>query len=339
MTYARIEELDVDLWADYKREKKKVVPAFVYSNLVKNFFYGEHADKGLLLPWSKTHEHIKLRPGEVSIWAGVNGHGKSMLLNQVMLQAMANDERVCIASFEMRPEKTLGRMSRQAACAARPSPEFIEAFHDWMEGRLWIYDHQGTAKSRQVLAVLKYCSYGLLDRGNNAPIAHMVIDSLMKCGIGVDDYNRQKDFLDELCAHARDSGMHIHLVAHSRKTESERKIMDKFDVKGTGEITDQVDNVFSIWRNKRKEDESHKANNRDPEVMKEPDALLICSKQRNGEWEGKVGLYFHKPSLQYTASEGRPIDIAKIKIGAVATHQNYEPGTGDVHDFDESYVR
>ena len=40
-------------------------------------FYGDHAQIGADLPWSKTHGNIKLRPGEVSVWAGVNGHGKS----------------------------------------------------------------------------------------------------------------------------------------------------------------------------------------------------------------------------------------------------------------------
>ena len=37
---------------------------------------------------------------------------------------------------------------------------------------------------------------------------------------------------------------------------------------------------------------------------KEPDALLICDKQRNGEWEGSIGLWFHKGAMQYVGSPG-----------------------------------
>ncbi|OGO94414.1 MAG: hypothetical protein A3F10_02720 [Coxiella sp. RIFCSPHIGHO2_12_FULL_42_15] len=58
------------------------------------------------------------------------------------------------------------------------------------------------------------------------------------------------------------------------------------DIKGTGSITDLADNVFTVWRNKNKE-------------PSEPDAILQCDKQRNGEWEGKISLWFDSVSLHY----------------------------------------
>ena len=33
------------------------------------------------------------------------------------------------------------------------------------------------------------------------------------------------------------------------------------------------------------------------------DQLLICAKQRHGEWEGKIPLYFHNDSLQFIAED------------------------------------
>jgi hypothetical protein len=83
-------------------------------------------------------------------------------------------------------------------------------------------------------------------------IDHLVVDSLMKCGIGVDDLTGQKDFVDGLCAIARDTGLHIHLVCHMRKGENERLAPGKFDIKGAGEITDMVDNINIVWKNLRK---------------------------------------------------------------------------------------
>ncbi|HUW51898.1 MAG TPA: toprim domain-containing protein, partial [Rhodanobacter sp.] len=41
-------------------------------------------DEGLRLPWAKTHEALLLRPGEVSLWAGVNGHGKSAVVSHIV---------------------------------------------------------------------------------------------------------------------------------------------------------------------------------------------------------------------------------------------------------------
>ena len=56
----------------------------------------------------------------------------------------------------------------------------------------------------------------------------------------------------------RRSGAPIHrrLVAHHlRKPKDENEVPDKHDNKGSGAITDQVDNVMLVWRNKRKEDD------------------------------------------------------------------------------------
>jgi hypothetical protein len=81
----------------------------------------------------------------------------------------------------------------------------------------------------------------------------------MKCVRGEDDYNGQKDFVNDLCSFAQDSGVHVHLVHHVRKGESEHKAPGKFDIRGAGSITDLVDNVFIVWRNKRAEEKERRA--------------------------------------------------------------------------------
>jgi len=74
---------------------------------------------GEKLPWTKTHDYFRLRPGELTIWAGYNGHRKSMLVGQVMLW-LCRDNPVCIASFEMTPLESLFRMCQQAAGCYHP---------------------------------------------------------------------------------------------------------------------------------------------------------------------------------------------------------------------------
>ena len=318
-------DVDFDLYAKAHPEHAHVLPASSYVGAVIDRMYGSKSDAGHLLPWSKTHANFRMRPGEVTIWAGVNGTGKSVLLNQIILNVMRDGGTACIASMEMKPVATLARMTRQAAGSARPSNEYVMALHEWMDNKLWMYDQQGTVKPNRMLGVLRYCHAGVFGRyqftnrsgevvvcenpeKDRIRINHFVIDSLMKCGINSDDYNRQKSFVDELCNHARDTGVHIHLVAHARKGESSRGHVDKFDIKGASEISDLVDNVFSVWRNKGKEDESQKQTP-DAEVMGQPCATLTCSKQRHGEWEGKINLWFDRASMQYVAGDGlRPIE-------------------------------
>lgn len=263
-------------------------PTVFRDRVMKRFFPVDDDDLGTCLPWSKTYGAIRLRPSELSIWTGVNGHGKSLLLSQVMMDAMKRNDRVCIASFELKGDLMLYRMVRQLLGSKACIKSDIDRAIDWLHERLWVFDYLGTARGERVLDVFSYARkrYG---------INHFVIDSLLKIGIAEDDYNRQKAFVETLCDFKNNHDCHISLVAHSRKGENEHKAPGKMDVRGAGAITDLADSCFSVWRNKLKEE------GKDTDVQY--DAILRCDKQRNGEWEGSIGLYFDVESNQYMEHE------------------------------------
>lgn len=258
---------------------------------------------GDLLPWSKTHPHIQFRPGEVSIWCGYNGHGKSLLLGQVFAWLLG-ESRLLTASLEMLPETTCERMIRQSAGSEHPTQGWRERWLRWTDNRLWLYDQTDTVPAERILAMTHYAAEKL-------ECAHIAIDSLMKCGVpGRNSDARtegQKDFVDRLCWVAKTHLTHIHLVHHMRKGETEKVVPDKMDVRGEGTLVDMVDNLFMIHRNKRKEELVAAGETIDPKTKKPladaPDASLLCAKQRNGEWEGRVNLWYEAGSMQYT---GRP---------------------------------
>ncbi len=298
------------VFSDYERETdaaQKVKPASLWIGELIERIKSPIKQKRAVMPWRKTHAQVQFRPGEVTVWGGANGQGKSLLTGQVALSLCSQGERICVASFEMKPMKTLERMARQWSSFNVNDPAFIgneaaqkqfidlyEQFSDWTGDKLWLYDQQGTVTSTQVCAVARYCAK---EKG----ITHFFIDSLMKCVGDEDDYNGQKKFVDQLCAIARDHAIHIHLIHHVKKPVDEAHKPGKYDFKGTGAITDQVDNVIAVWRNKAKE-KKREAGVSVPDT--EPDALLICDKQRNGEWEGQIGLWFDRNSLQYLSNFG-----------------------------------
>jgi twinkle protein len=186
-------------------------------------------------------------------------------------------------------------MTRQATGTEKPTEKFIGEYFTFLDNRLYMYDQQGTVNGERVIAVLYYVAETL-------GVQHFVIDSLMKCGVRSDDMNAQKEFLDKLCAAARDLNVHVHLIAHSRKGEDEFSPPNKMDVAGSADITNQVDNVMTVWRNKKKEKliRSGKAKE---EELNAPECLLICDKQRHGEWEGEIALWFDAPSMRYKGSQ------------------------------------
>jgi twinkle protein len=233
---------------------------------------------------------VYFAPGEVTLWGGFNGSGKSAIQGQVMAGYALQGQKVCIASFEMKPDRTLARIARQVTSQQTPQRDLVERFLKKTEGSLWLYDQQGTVRPERMIAVIKHCAERL-------GCQHIVIDSLMKCVRGTDDYNGQKDFVDQLTACARDFKVHIHLVVHLKKGDGDERMPTRMDISGTAAISDLVDNVLLVWRNKRKERqrESGKQINDD-----DPDSVLICDKNRNGEWEGRIKLWFDRDSLKFT---------------------------------------
>ena len=302
------DDIDFEAYLQATEMKVKVIRGeYFIADLKANLI--EHKDnKKITLPWAKTAPFFHFRQGEVTVWAGQNGHGKSMVTTQVALGLIKQQQRVCIASFEMKPVTTMGRMARQFIGMNPTSPEFLnqegiqalgelyDEFGDWVKDGLWFYDQQGSVQPDTVLGMIKYCFEEL-------KMQHIFVDSLMKCVMGEDDYNGQKYFIDRCCGLARDYGGHIHIVHHLRKPKDEYALPDKHDNKGSGAITDQPDNIMLVWRNKKKEDD-RKAKGVLSTASSDPDALILCRKQRNGEDEPTFNLWYHKDSQQYVEEDG-----------------------------------
>ena len=302
-------------FSEYLKEtdaQTKVKPALAFVGDAKKRLRTRANSKRTYLPWPKCNESFEFRRGEVTMWAGQNGHGKTDVTTQVALSLLGQGEKVCVASFEMKPVTTIGRMVRMFSMTNPFSPEFqdddaltvldtlYDDFGEWTTDRLWLYDQTGTAYPQTVLGMVKYCSQEL-------GITHVFIDSLMKCVKAEDDYNAQKDFIDQLCAIAKDCDIHVHVVHHLKKPSKEGDMPDKHDTKGSGAITDQLDNLFMVWRNKPKEDDMRVKGSHSTKQT-EPDSFLLCRKQRNyegnGDGEPMISLWRHRDAGNFVAEAG-----------------------------------
>lgn len=268
-----------------------------------NAFYGRQQFL-FQSPWESLNHNFQFREAELSLVNGVNGHGKTEVVGHMVLEAMRQGVKACVASLELKPGILLKRLTRQATCCKMPPVLEIESAFKFYDDRLWLFGLTGTAKAERLLEIFHYARrrYG---------IQLFVIDSLMKCGIGDDDYNGQKAFVDALCDFKNKTNSHILLVTHSRKGDSEDKPTGKMDVKGTGAITDLTDNLFIIWRNKARERAIQRVQageppgDKDQQLLASPASVLMLEKQRNGEgWEGGVPLFLDEQSHQFLMADG-----------------------------------
>ncbi|MGL4573855.1 MAG: DnaB-like helicase C-terminal domain-containing protein [Burkholderiaceae bacterium] len=292
---------DID-FSEYLQEtapQAKVHSAGNYASEVISEFAFKESFAGAGLALRGARELLRLLTGEVTLWAGINSHGKSRILSQMTLGLCAQGYKCCATNFESAPKKTLAGMARQATCKSFPTPADVHGFMAWCEGKLWVFDHVGRVRQELLYAVIRYCR----DRLN---VTHFVIDNLQMVVAGEDDYNAQKEFVQALKAIAIELEMHIHLVHHVRKSDSEDRMPGKFDIRGAGSIVDMVDNAFIMWRNKAKE----RVKDTDKWDDKEPDAKLAIVKNRENGHEKTFRLWFDPVSTQYLRDMTRaPIDL------------------------------
>ncbi len=261
--------------------------------LLSEFFPAETAARMPVMGSTKLRDKLEFRPGEVTCWAGYSGHRKSMFLGQAVLDFCADGNRTLMASFEMLPRMTLARMARQAFACERPTRQALAEFSAWTDERLWLFDHFGRATPSSVIAVTRYFADSVQGQ-------HVVIDSMMMVVGSEESMDEQKQFMTDLVRVAQETGLHLHLVAHCRKPASgdENKPPTKYDVRGSSAITDQAHNVITVWANK---DKARKLaeDPQDSAARQLPDARVAVEKQRNGQFEGAVKLWFNEPSMRF----------------------------------------
>lgn len=247
----------------------------------KETIYPQLKLQGDVLPW------FEFRPGELTVWTGYNGHGKSLILNQVLISVLQFGERMCVFSGEMLPVQQGRRMAKQLTGVDRPTPAYLDAARDWVQDRCWIFNLAEAATLDRLVEVFRY---GFKRYG----IRHFVIDSLMMTDVpedGMGAMSAQKEAMRKLASFARSNQVHIHLVAHPRKSVDEKHGPGKMDVSGSSKLTDAADNVFSVWADKKEEGER-------PDT---PDGYLKIHKQRNGDVQEKtMWLFFNRACQQYS---------------------------------------
>jgi twinkle protein len=265
---------------------------------------GDGIEIGYHAPWKKTHENILFRPNELSIWTGINGHGKSQFVGHILVDMIKQGAKVCLASLEMRPKIFLGRMTKQITAMCDPSYEYITSVEEWLAGKLWYVNVLGKIDIKRLIEVFTYAK-------SRYDVDVFLIDSLMMVkGVHTEDFKSQEVLIQDLCDFKNNHDCQVHLIVHPRKSADEQGVPGKMDVKGAGTITDAADNIFSLWRNKKKEHIKEQylkgaiLSQSESECLNMPDTIWHCDKQRNGDWEGKYGLWFDRKSLQYLEREG-----------------------------------
>jgi twinkle protein len=248
---------------------------------------------GSQLPWAKTWHRFRLRPGEMTIYAGPNGSWKSLTVGHMLGHCAWHGERVFAASLELVADDQIARLSRQMLCNLHPTRERYDALHDRLGDNLMVYDFVGRLRPERAVALARYAAAELQAQ-------HVLVDNLtMVVPPGRDADEQAARFVAGLYQVGRDTGAHVHLIAHIRKPDDDTRELTRYDIRGTGAAPDMVDNCVMMWLNegKRRAIDAGRDDRRE-----EPDLWVKVDKQRHGAYRGKLGFWQHEGSLRLCES-------------------------------------
>lgn len=231
--------------------------------------------------------------GELSIWTGKRGEGKSTFLGQLLIEAVDQDRIVCAYSGELRADRFQYWINLQAAgkqcigsyrddAADRDiyyvDPSILSKIKEWYSGKFWLYDNR-IAGANEIENILKAFETAAKRYGCKI----FMVDNLMTCRYStVNDqnyYRMQSGLVGDLVSFAKTLDVHVHLVAHPRKESGE---LENDSISGSGDITNRADNVFSLC--KLSETEKAKYGG--------ADVILQILKNRNEGRKAKIGMNY-----------------------------------------------
>lgn len=273
--------------------KRLVTAAEMETRLVAEI---AHKEEPFTLPFMAKHwpySGFWFRPGEVTIWGGWTGVGKSTILNFLKSQLLAEQKAIFEASLEMKVETTLRKLAT-IFNGERLTEESARHFVRGAGEYLIFADVVGSIKRDELMEMLWFAfrRYGC---------GHLMIDSLMRIEELEEDYPAQGQFCNRLQDFAKETGCHVHLVAHLAKPSQAIVRPSMYSVKGSSLLVNNADNVLLINKNPDKEKLRLQNKLTAEEDQKMHDAELIVEKQRETGWTGMFKLKFDPRRFTYRA--------------------------------------
>jgi twinkle protein len=266
------------------------------------------------MPWASVMPEFNFEYGTTTIIAGYNGHGKTTVIGHIVVDAIKQGVKQCVASLEFKPDKWIAAIVRQTVAEQMPNESRVMDGMNFLAPSLWAFDvggkGMGTARVDKILEVFAYARarYG---------VRCFIIDNFTKLGLAEDDYTGQKEAIVKITEFGVEHDVVMIVAAHLKKAEGgDREVGGKHGVRGAGAITDLVDNVWICHRNRRKEarlkeieyglrsgtitqDDSAKLREEKDALLNQGDTMMYCEKYRNGDSEPRLRLFFDRNSHQF----------------------------------------
>ena len=250
--------------------------------------------------------------GQLCIWTGYNGAGKSTILSNIILNGIEDNNKTFAYSGELTKEEFKEWMDLQLSGRAYldkhycdikkqdlpiPSPKYYQLLDDFYNDKIFLYDSDDYATDTDILKAMEYMA-------KREGVKVFMIDNMLT--MIVDEKGtvneKQQLLIKKMKNFARKYNAVVHLVAHPKKPEQGQTRVDKYSISGTANISDLADRVFGFHRltAPEKADIKIKKDEYAPSPYKDWNNLLIVFKDRKfGIFDEEIKFRFDWFSKRY----------------------------------------
>lgn len=188
------------------------------------------------------------REGELTVFTGPTGSGKTTVLSQLSLDYCFQGVRTLWGSFEIKNTR-LGRIMLQQVSSTGESADFEEDYHSAKQTLqqlpLYFMDYFGSTPLEQVLECMSQAV-------KEHQIQHIILDNLQFMLSGqhssaLDRFDLTDRSVAALRAFATTKNVHVTLVIHPRKEQDDTPL-GLASVSGTAKATQEADNVIILQK-------------------------------------------------------------------------------------------
>jgi len=299
-----------------ERAKEEIRKAVKNAKTIKKEFLSDLADvrrkdyrsdKAISTGYTELDDLIGgMYGGQLIIWTGFNGSGKSTFLSNLLLNGIDKGNRTFVYSGELSKSEFKEWMDLQASgsenltnyyCSVKrqdipiPDPRYYDYLDNFYRDRIYLFDTDDYATDKKILEAMSYMA-------KREGIKVFAIDNLMTMNItGNGEINeKQGKLILKLKQFARTFNAVVHLVAHPRKPGPGQRRVDKYSISGTADITNLADRVIGFHRlnaDERTKEEYSGYNN----------LLTIFKDRKFGVYDEEILFYFDYFSKRYYTND------------------------------------
>ena len=292
---------------------KEVIPTLYYR--LDDYKYSNTSKDRVLSGIRELDYNTKgFEMGCITIWTGFTNAGKTTVMTMLAKKTIEQGERIFFFNGEQTKEdfknnlyiqsvtkKDLEKKMYRNSCVEDVFVKQEKAvLLDKLYGnKIYIYNNEADRKIENLL-------YAMEELRRTQKIRVFFLDNFMQIDMNSDNvFQEQTEIMEKLRTFAVNKKVHIHLVAHPRKTERFQTRLTLYDIAGSSNIVNKAYNIISILRVDTVKKEPKSYEKLQKELLEERYDINEVSTvleilKTKGERCGLVGLKYDKELKTYT---------------------------------------